>query len=166
MVPRIKSLYIGRILAAGGPRTTQISANTTSYSAQNPRNCPLAVGYVALTPAQQRTYDGIRRIYADNQKQYSREQDALKEIKTMIQNTVPASKRPDLQPGHSVKQWLQKLKDSIRPSDGVVITKAKQKYNTLFKTDYQSGRPSLLQQSHTTCQNFRMGSGSYTLPHG
>ena len=69
---------------------------------------PLAVAYVALSSAQQRTYDGVRRIVADDQKQYSREQDALKEIKTMIQNSVPASKRPDLQPEDSVKQWLQK----------------------------------------------------------
>ena len=74
---------------------------------------PNAVAYVALSSAQQRTYDGVRRIFANDQKQYSREQDALKEIKTMIQNLVPASKRPDLQPDDSVKQWLQKLKDSV-----------------------------------------------------
>ena len=94
----------------------------------------LAVAYVALSQAQQRTYDSVRIIYADDQKQYSREQDTLKEIKTTIQNPVPASKQPDLQPKDSVKQWLQKLKDSIRPSDGVIMTKAKQKYDALFKT--------------------------------
>ena len=53
---------------------------------------PFAVAYVALTSAQQRTYDGVRRNYTVDQKQHSREQDALKEIKTMIQNSVPASK--------------------------------------------------------------------------
>ena len=77
--------------------------------------------------------DGIRRIYADNQKQYSREQNALKEIKTLIQNLILASKRPDFQPGNSVKHWFQTLKDSICLSDGVIMTNAKQKYDNLFK---------------------------------
>lgn len=94
---------------------------------------PGVTEFFRLTVAQQRTFESVRKFYAKDHKQYSRQQNAFTKIRKYIQDTMTFVKRLNLKTEDSVKDWIKIFRDLVKPTPGQMRLVAKKKYQTVFR---------------------------------
>lgn len=86
-----------------------------------------------LNPDQQKTYHQLRQYFSDDLKQYTRQQDHLKEIRIHIVDSVSRQKALLLDPALTVREWLVKLKKDTAPTKGYMINQVTTEYTEALR---------------------------------
>jgi len=89
--------------------------------------------YAQLSESLQKAYENSRKFYESDLKEYRRQQDLLRAVRTYISTHVSKPKALLLDPTKSTYDWLVKLKEDTEPTKNFMKKKAKQQYADSLK---------------------------------
>jgi hypothetical protein len=90
----------------------------------------------AFTSAERSQYTSLRTIYNHDVSQYQRFLSEEAKLRNKILNTVPESKKPQLQDDQDVRDWITNLQTSTKPTDTQMKDIVRARHRTLLGAKY------------------------------
>ena len=90
----------------------------------------------AFTSAERSQYTSLRTIYNHDVSQYQRFLSEEAKLRNKILNTVPESKKPQLQDDQDVRGWIMNLQTSTKPTDTQMKDIVRARHRTLLGAKY------------------------------